>query len=629
LSAVSAAVKAAVPPSDTLLPATTKGYVSVAQPEEMKDRWNKTQLGQMMTDEIMRPFADDLRKQLNDKFGLVSEKLGITWDDLDAVPAGELSLSLIERKGRPAALAITIDVTGHKVMADKLLAAVEKRFAGRGGRKTTADAGGTTLTLFTIPGKGANAAPQETVYFVKDELLCGVDDRAEAEAMLKRFAGTAKDNLRSVAAYVATMERCRKEAKGLAPELRWYAEPFGFIYAARTLQKTPRNPHDKDYAKIFQTQGFDAIQGLGGTINLLAEGNVEILHRTAIHAPPVPGKDKDPLRWNLGMRIMQLPNTPRQEPPSWAPRMSATYSTINIDPLIVFDNVGTLFDAIQGRSDVWKTSIDSFLTDPYGAKIDLRKEAIEKMGKRVIVVTDYKTPITVGSERSLFAIEAQNEKDLAAALAKWMKAEGSGVKRRELGEIVIWERMPPEAKDEDLQLYNPVFGGPPAGGGEKPKDGNDREPVLPNSAVCVALGHLMIASDIEYLNEILAGFAKRERLATSDDFQQIVEAMNRVTPGETSAWGFARMDEEVRPMYELIRQGKMPQSNSLLGRLLNDLLTTDIERQEKVVRKQRIDGSTLPNFEAVRRYFGTAGRALHSDPDGWVLSGAVLNKEAP
>jgi hypothetical protein len=244
-------------------------------------------------------------------------------------------------------------------------------------------------------------------------------------------------------------------------------------------------------------------------------------------------------------------------------------------------------------------------------------------------VTDYKTPITVGSERSLFAIEALNEKDLAAALAKWMKAEGSGVKRRELGEIVIWERMPPEAKDEDLQLYNPVFGGPPAGGGEKPKDGNDREPVLPNSAVCVALGHLMIASDIEYLNEILAGFAKRERLATSDDFQQIVEAMNRVTPGETSAWGFARMDEEVRPMYELIRQGKMPQSNSLLGRLLNDLLTTDIERQEKVVRKQRIDGSTLPNFEAVRRYFGTAGRALHSDPDGWVLSGAVLNKEAP
>jgi hypothetical protein len=138
----------------------------------------------------------------------------------------------------------------------------------------------------------------------------------------------------------------------------------------------------------------------------------------------------------------------------------------------------------------------------------------------------------------------------------------------------------------------------------------------------------MMASDIEYLKEVLAGFALRERLASSDDFQQVAATMNGVTPGETSGWSFARLDEQWRPTFELVRQGKMPQSKSILGKLLNNLLTTEVEREEGKTRKQRIDGSSLPSFEAVRRYFGTAGRSLVSEKDGWVLSGVILNKES-
>jgi hypothetical protein len=59
------------------------------------------------------------------------------------------------------------------------------------------------------------------------------------------------------------------------------------------------------------------------------------------------------------------------------------------------------------------------------------------------------------------------------------------------------------------------------------------------------------------------------------------------------------------------------------------LLTTEVEREEGQVRKQRIDGSTLPNFEALRRYLGPAGRVLRSEPNGWFFTAAVLDKEAP
>jgi hypothetical protein len=164
---------------------------------------------------------------------------------------------------------------------------------------------------------------------------------------------------------------------------------------------------------------------------------------------------------------------------------------------------------------------------------------------------------------------------------------------------------------------------------EDADDEDKRERVLPNSAVCVALGHLIMASDIDYLREILEGFAQRERLASSADYQQIAETMERVAPGERSGWSFGRSDEEFRPTFELLRQGKMPESQTMLGKILNNMLTTEVEREEGIVRKQRIDGSSLPNFEAVRRYLGPAGRVLRSEPDGWFVTAAVLNKQAP
>ena len=74
------------PPSDTLLPNTTKGYVSVAQPTEFEERWDKTQIGQMFNDEVMQPFVEDFRKQLQRRVSARSnDKLGLTWDDLNGV----------------------------------------------------------------------------------------------------------------------------------------------------------------------------------------------------------------------------------------------------------------------------------------------------------------------------------------------------------------------------------------------------------------------------------------------------------------------------------------------------------------------------------------------------------------
>ncbi len=632
-SFMSLAVSAvAAPQSDTLLSRSTKGYVSVARPAEFDERWQRTQFGQLYNDELMQPFVEQLRKQFADKYDDIENKLGITYDDLGGVPSGELSLAILEKsEGRDAPIVITINVTDHPTEAAGLVKAAEERFTARGGRKTTSKQGDTTFTIFEVPPAEAGKPTQKTVYFIKDNILVGIDDSDEAAAILKRFAGDAKDSLHSVTAYTETMERCKKEAGSLEPEVRWFAEPFGLIESVRSLQESSPRSKKKDVVKILQEQGFDAIRGAGGYVNLLVDEHVDILHRSAVFAPAVAGKESDPLRWNLGMRIMQLPNAPEMVPQSWVPRMSASYTSLNLDLVDVFENVGTLVDALQNHKGAFANTLEGLETDVYGTQVNIRKEFIDNMGERITLVTDYVAPITVGSERSIFAIEAKDEKKLAAALAKYMTKEPD-VERRDFNDMVIWERMPPDANVPNLHVEVPGFTPLSSAGPEEKKaqaDEPERERVLPNSAVCVALGHIMMASDIKYLEEILAGYGQREMLSGSIEYQQVAEQLKKVSPGPYSVWSYGLTDEEFRPTFELVRQNKMPESKTMLGKLLNNMLTTDAERDEKVLRKQRVDGTTLPSFEAVRRYFGPAGRALRSDQDGWFLSGVVLNKQAP
>jgi hypothetical protein len=615
-----------------LLPATTKGYVSAVQPADLKEHFQETLLGQLIYDDDMQPFVKSLQKQLETKLGAVEEQLGFTVDDLEGLSAGELSLSMIEHKDRPAVLAVTIDVSKHKQQTERFLAVVEKRFAARGGAKKDIDQSGTTFHVFTVPA-GASKAPdaktpaQTTVYFVHDDVLCGVEAQDEAEAMLKRFSGTPTDNLKSLPAYQVTMDHCHKEAGDLEPEARWFIDPFGFVWAYRSLSKSPPPTKDKDYAKILADQGFDAIQGVGGYVNLLAPNSVDVLYRISIYAPPVKGKENDPLRWNLAMQMLQLPNTSAAPPQSWAPRMSARYACYNVDVLNAYDHFGTLFDALQGHKDAFKTSMEGIEQDPYGPQVSVRKEFVGHMGRRVTFITDYSTPVAVDNERSLLAVETVDEAKLAKSLGKIMEKEPD-VKRRDFGEYVLWERVPPDTNLDEVQVEAPGFE-PVQSEAKKPADDEQKKRVLPNSAVCVALGQLMIASDIDFLKELLTGFAQHEMLSSSGDYQQVATRMEQLAPGDHSGFAFVRLDEASRATYELIRAGKMPESESLLGKFLNEVLTSEVEKEEGIRRKQRIDGSLLPDFEMVRRYLGPVGRVLRSDSDGWLLTGAILNKEAP
>jgi hypothetical protein len=135
-----------------------------------------------------------------------------------------------------------------------------------------------------------------------------------------------------------------------------------------------------------------------------------------------------------------------------------------------------------------------------------------------------------------------------------------------------------------------------------------------------------VASHFDFMTKVLEEVEARKMLARSPDYQIVSAELDKLMPGEHSFRSFSRTDEEYRPTYELIRAGRMPESESLLGRALNALFG---EGDEESLREQKIDGSNLPDFDTVRRYFGPAGLTVHTEDNGWYIVGFSLDKQSP
>ncbi len=602
---------AAVPPTETLLPNTTKAYLSIADVDEFEAAFDKTQLGQLAADPAMKPFVDDLKNQLSEQWTKTHEKLGIGWDDLDGVPSGEVALGLLLLSETSDAVVVLADVTGHEGATSRLLSKIDDNMTARKATRSERTIHGATVVIYDTP-KHDDVPARQVAYFVKDDLLAASDDLKVIEDILSRQAGGGQDDaLTSLPAYRAIMDRCQKAAGGLEPQARWFLEPFGYADATRLNQPKKRGT---DMLKILKAEGFTAIEGVGGFVNLSTD-KFELLHRTYIHAP---GSQAGGERFELSARMLKFPNGGKFTPPNWVPRDLATYAAVNLDTKNAFENSKTLVNQIVG-DEVFEDVLESIKTDENGPQIDIRKDLIGYLGDRITVISDLQIPITPKSERMLFAVEAKDEVHLAKVIKKWMETDPD-TRRREIAGHVVWEIVDEKAELPMITIENSPLDLP----AENTDEVEEERALPPNSAVTVAHGQLFVATHIDILTRILTEFENGPKLANSADYLRVQGELTAIAQPEQFGQAFTRTDEAYRGTYELLRTGKMPESESMIGKLLNSLLG---EEKEGVLRAQRIDGSKLPSYDMVRRYLGPAGMTMTTEKSGWLLTGFTLTKE--
>ena len=284
----------------------------------------------------------------------------------------------------------------------------------------------------------------------------------------------------------------------------------------------------------------------------------------------------------------------------------ATYFTVYVDILNAFDNFGPLYDEIIGEKGVWKQTLEGMNTDPSGPQIDLRKELIANLGQRVTMVADYNLPITTTSERLLWAIETKDDAAVAKAIEKCVKNDPT-IKKRVIAGHVVWEIVEeedtgvPQVPVIDVPSLTPKKDDGKAKSDEKDDDQDKEGHFLPHGAITVAHGQLFIASHIDFLVKTLKPLDENNRLATQPEFQKVWNlTFNNLGVKQQSSRSFAWTDRAVQPTYELIRQGKMPQSESLLGRTLNSLAAPGEKKGAAAAADRRQQAARLQRRRARR-----------------------------
>jgi hypothetical protein len=609
--------------SERVFPATTRAWVSISDGPAFHQRFDRTPYGQLLKDPSLKPFLESVRQQVeNSKEGRL-RRLGITLDDILAVAGGECALGAVESPAGTLATLILLDTTGHEAEARALVEKVSRRIVAQQGTKL--ENAPAPLTAYKLPAEQGDRGGDQVVAFtlVENALVIG-DDPALLAQVLGTLAQGRGDCVGSVPGFGVVMGRCRGQLPATTPVVRWYIDPLPFAKAYQASNPPREKRKGPDYVAILARQGFDALKGAGGVL-VFDDGGHAMRHHTMIFAPPLPGRQPfAPDRFDLAARMLRFPDKPAIQPQAWVPRDVSGWTSLQFDMGNAFVAVESLVDDIVGEKGVYDDVIASVKEDPDGPQIDLEKDLVACLGTGVTIISDHATPIDTDSDRLVIVVETVDPERVAATIAKSMSIDPDRAKIEVHGHVA-WEQIDRSAAIPQLEVELP-------GGGVRHADHDDdahrrrakirdrEEKLLPHAVVTVANGHLFVASHRDILERVLAT-SGADGLGAAADQVLVAGELDRLLPDRSAVRSFSREDESIRPAYELLRQGSMPKSKSLTGQLLNGILG---DGKPGTVRTQRIDGSKLPDFELIRRYFGTAGLGMQSLADGWYITGVAL-----
>ncbi|MGY8771175.1 MAG: hypothetical protein ACKVH8_22410 [Pirellulales bacterium] len=606
----------AVTPCAELLPSTTKGYVSIPDFLAMSQKWDETQLGQLMADPIMKPFKEDMQRQLKEKMAATGIQMGISFDDLVGVPSGEICFAAIQPSGdKSHAGLLLIDVTGNLDRANALLTKVTAEQVAKGATKSMIQIGESDAIQLQFPKRPGQVNADTALYMIANDMLIASDQKEAAAHIVAGLLNAPTESLATLPSFISVKQRTEKAAGAKATHISWFVEPFGYAEVVRA-QTGGKKKRGQDILKLLRDQGFDAVQGIGGVVRLEAAER-EILHHTFIYAPADKGAEAGD-KYRLAARMLDFPNQKDIVAHAWIPENISTYLNFHWEVEKAFWYAESLVNAYFKDDGMFQDVLDSLKDDVDGPKVDIPNGIVAFLEDEVVLLTDNELPITASSERRLFAIEIDpTQRDKLFKSIKQIMDNEPNATRLEINGYDVWE-----IKEEDEELPTLTIVGPGFSGFSAPEPEEDSAAAIPNAAITVTDKWLMISSHLGLMENVLNN--NGQSISNAADYQAVQKMLTKLDAGTDSFRSFARTNDAMKVTYQLMRKNRMPDAENMLGKILNELWSVGDEENQN--RKQAVDGSKLPAFNLVEKYFGPAGMFVRTEDDGWFITGASLRK---
>jgi hypothetical protein len=607
-----------------LLPESLAGLARVPNVQDFCDASKQTRLGQLLSDPLMKPFLEDQRDRAKDYFESINNKVGIKLQDLHDIASGEAAIAWLPFDGdirRPYSLALLADIRQRKTEATAAMDKVDADLKTGGWTRTDSIHGGHSIRLYDTEPKPGQLKLQQIAIHFDDERLIAADRLSVVTGLLDAIAKKSvvksigqSDDFKRVMAKLPDTQETTKQGGGIRT-IQWFARPFSMGRILRQAMEIDRG-NDVKILDLLERQGFGAILAAGGNVSF--NGNkFDVLHHGFVLAPPtVDGED----RYAKAAKMLQFLNKDVQPIPGWVHDNAATFSRLNINVEKCFWASETLVDdAVNDK--IFRSMIEGIKEDEDGPQIDIEKEILPNLDDEILFLTDHVQPIDLGCQRLLVAIRVKNAEALGKAVRRVMEFESDAKLIENKNGTEIYQVQRSEDGEEDLDRE--VFGDFEDTEDEKSED--EEKPLLNQWAVAVTTdgpnSYLMFASHVELLADTVNRMAAN--LKGLDDLEEVkaIESSIKDLGGDQIAFSrLMRTRLSLRARYELLRAGKLKNSDSILSSLYRRI-AEDSGRDPKNVS---LDASKLPAIEQIEKYLPNGGSFVETTQEGWSMTGFFL-----
>lgn len=623
----------------SLLPATTRFWVSVEDLRRLETHIANTQLGKLARQDTLAPFFASFEQQMRDTLNSNGIKFGIDVASVERMQTGEVSIAGVlpdfapgvKPAPRSHGVVVLIDVSPDIEAAQDFLSDAAEKMEGRGAKQEKVTMLESEVSKWTIEVKAAKINRTQTSFVtIVDGWLVASDNESIFSGVLRNIKsrGPAADSLGSYEPFVTVEQKTKVES--IRPDMQWFVDPLGYARFADALAKENsdvRQPKDRPLEALAK-EGLDALKAVGGFVSF-STGEHEVLHRTLVYANQKKAVDAAQKRL-FDLLDFAPAGTSIAKAPAWVPDDAAGYFTMTWDINKAFDNVGPLADAISGKPGTFEAIIDEMKKVP-DFKVDIRK-MVQSFGNRIVVVAATEEPIDESSEKIVVGIPLNEGVDGEWLIQSIGRAVKGKVKklggytcviddRTEIevdgGDLGIGDIEIDDLDDEDLDDVNID----PAAKAAPP-----RVTIFNRRIMVIKDGYLFVCNDKEYLKKILSkkptgGFE------AAPDLTRMRAALAKMTDASRARFEmFNRLDQMLKTNYKMLRTGKMADSETFIARILNQVYGQNADGGDK--RIQQIDGSDLPSDfdKEIAPFLGQSGWVMETTDSGWLFSGCVLPK---
>jgi len=609
-----------------LIPESAAGLIRIPNLPKFREALKETLLGQLREEELVKPFFDAQRERLRNYLESVNNKIGIKVDDLYEISSGEVVLAWLpfpNEKRRPYSLCLVADIRGRKDKADAALATIDKDLKAAEWARKDVIHQGETVRVYGAKRRPGQIKVKQIAICVSDVRIITADRESVVTGILDAVAG--KPSGKSISEQPEFKKVIRRagvaiqgpvKAQGGTLVAEWFARPFAMGRIIRDALEVDRG-NDIDIIKLLENQGFGAVKAAGGVVAINGE-KYDMLHKGVILATRP---------FDKAARILQFDAKPHEQIPAWVAPETASFNRLNLKIEDAFWASGTLIDEALG-DEIFDDMIEGIHKDKDGPQIDVRNDVLPSLDNQIILITDNTMPADISSERLLAAIRVSDAGKIKETIEKAMEAEpdASKMDTPDLKGTDIW-RVELGAGGDDDDFDEELFGDFDFGEDESEED--EVAPLLDRWAIALIpqgpgskSAFLMFSSH----PELLIATAKRiqnganDGLATLPEVKEVVEALKELGVKNPIFDRVIRSKLSFRVKYELLRQGKLRESDSLLAKLFQRIA----EEEEANGKSDPLDVETLPPLEQIGKYLPNGGSYIEETEDGWEMTGFYL-----